>query len=78
MCTDLKFSSIEEASNSLKFDVEEEGSVAVKHLMASFRDRRNELELLIQNKFLSKEARMDYKLELKIVKTAIREFETGK
>lgn len=79
MSNDLKFSSIEDASNSLKFDVQEEGgSTSVKKLISSFQDRKNELEQLVQDKSLSKETRMDYKLELKIVKTALREYEKQK
>ena len=79
MYDDLKFSSIENAAESLKFSVEEDtGSKAVKKLITSFYSRKEELDTFMRDKSLSKEAYQDYKLELKILKTAIKEFEKGK
>lgn len=78
MGNDLNFKSFEELE-SLKLDASLiEDQNAVKKVISSFYDRRNELELLLQNKNLSKEVAADYKLELKMLKTAIKEHEDCK
>jgi len=78
MGNDLNFKSFEELE-SLKLDASLiEDQNAVKKVISSFYDRRNELELLLQNKNLSKEVAADYQLELKMLKTAIKEHEDCK